>query len=41
MYYLISADGSYVVAQRDEIAKLLGEDFLEPEYDVLEPFPPV
>ena len=41
MYYLISADGSYVVAQRDEIANLLGEDFLEREYDVLEPFPPV
>ena len=41
MYYLISADGSYIVAQRDEIAKLLGEDFLEREYDVLEPFPPV
>jgi hypothetical protein len=41
MYYLISADGSYVVAQRDEIAQLLGEDFLESEYDVLEPFPPI
>lgn len=41
IYYLIRTDGSYVIAERDEIAQLLGEDFLEPEYDVLEPFAPI
>jgi hypothetical protein len=40
LYYLFSADGSYIIAERDEIAALLGDDFLESEYDVLEPFFP-
>lgn len=39
LYYLFSADGSYIIAERNEIEVLLGDDFLESEYDVLEPFP--